>query len=82
MVSNQNLGSTNSEVNYRNSPYIPSAKDWVGGSIKWPVLMMLCTDMVGVSKKVQNYADVIHEWSLSKKNWLKKVGIAQFNDIG
>ena len=45
-------------------------------------LYCVYADMVGVSKKVQNYADVIHGWSLSKKNWLKEVGIAQFNDMG
>jgi hypothetical protein len=30
-------------------------------------LCCVYADMVGESKKVQNYADVIHGWSLSKK---------------
>ena len=47
-------------------------------------LYCVYADMVGASKKVQNYADVIHGWSLSKtkQTCLKKVGIAQFNDMG
>ena len=47
----------------------------------------MLTFWVGGSEKVQNYADVIHGWSLiakknKKKTCLKKVGIAQFNDMG
>ena len=43
-------------------------------------LYCVYADMMSESKKVQNYVDVIHGWSLSKKNL--KVGIAQFNDMG
>ena len=52
----------------RDHPYITSAKDWVGGSIKLPVLLTFSTlsmiiehlKWVGGSEKVQNYADVIY----------------------
>ena len=55
-------------------PYITWAKDWVGGSRKWPVLLMFSTvfvltshfKWVGGSEKVQNYADVKYGWSLTK----------------
>ena len=48
-------------------PYTTSAKDWVGGSRKWPVLLTFSTVLMlrysmGGSEKVQNYADVIFGW--------------------
>ena len=53
-------------TNLRDHSYITSAKDWVGGSRKWPVLLTfnnatIYSDIVSEwgSKRVQNYADVI-----------------------
>ena len=52
--------------------HIMSAKECVGESRKLPVLLMFSTvfryadltPKVGRTEKVQNYADIIHGWSL------------------
>ena len=56
----------------RDHPYITSVKDWVGGFRKLPILPTFSTvciynvlipEVVGVVRKPQNIADVIHGWS-------------------
>ena len=53
-------------------PILRQQKNWVGGSRKWPFLLMFSSEvmlirMVGGVQKGQKYADVIQGWPLTRE---------------